>query len=63
MKSDNPKTGEECLDVPERSVILLGLWDFQNHKFWGYQISWSGARFMKDFVSENHGPDVMIVIS
>ena len=34
MKFDNPKTGEECLDVLERSIILLGLWDLQNYEFW-----------------------------
>ena len=34
MKLDNPKTGEECLDVPERSIILLELWDLQIYELW-----------------------------
>ena len=34
MKFDNPKTGEECLDVLERSIILLGLGNLQHHEFW-----------------------------
>ena len=35
MKSDNSKTGEKHLDVPERSIMLPGLGDPQNHEFWG----------------------------
>ena len=44
MKFDNPKTGEECLGVPERSTILLGLWDLQNYEFGSVFV---GENFMK----------------
>ena len=35
MKSDNPGGGDMYFDVPDRSVIVPGLEDLQNHEFWG----------------------------
>ena len=35
MKSDNPGGGDMYFDVPDRSVIVPGLGEPQNHEFWG----------------------------
>ena len=35
MKSDNPGAGDMYFDVPDRSVIVPGLGELQNHEFWG----------------------------
>ena len=34
MKIDNPETGDKHFDVPDRSVIVPGLGELQNHQFW-----------------------------
>ena len=34
MKSDNPGAGDMYFDVPDRSVIVPGLGELQNHEFW-----------------------------
>ena len=35
MKSDNPGAGDMYFNVPDRSVIVPGLGELQNHEFWG----------------------------
>ena len=34
MKIDSPRIGNMHFDVPDRSVIVPGLGDIQNHQFW-----------------------------
>ena len=35
MKIDNPGAGDMYFDGPDRTVIVLGLGELQNHQFWG----------------------------
>ena len=35
IKSDNPGAGDMYFNVLDRSVIVLGLGELQNHEFWG----------------------------
>ena len=36
MKIDNPRVGDMHFNVPDRSVIVPGLGDLQNHQFWSF---------------------------
>ena len=44
MKIDNPRTGDMHFDSPDRSVIVPGLGDLQNHQFWSF---FMGEKFSK----------------
>ena len=65
MKSDNPRAGDMYFDVPDRSVIVPGLGDLQNHEFWSVFMvgkfakkkfffhdffMFSGPKFRADFI-------------
>ena len=66
MKSDNPGAGDMYFDVPDRSVIVPGLGELQNHEFWSVFIvgkfskkktfffndflMFSGSKFRADFI-------------
>ena len=51
MKSDNPGAGDMYFDVPDRSVIVLGLGELQNHEFWGVFMVEKFSKKKKTFFS------------
>ena len=44
MKIDNPRAGDMHFNVPDRSEIVPGPGDLQNHKFWSV---FMGEKFSK----------------
>ena len=44
MKIDNPTAGDMRFNVPDRSAIVPGLGNIQNHEFWSF---FMGKKFSK----------------